>query len=245
MPQLVESRRKQLDGIVNQMEANGEPEEAIRSVVQDFQTKYDAGGDLLLDNLRNIGGFIRKAGRTAAENPVATGALVGAGLAAPFTGGGSLPLASWAVPVVAAGLGGAGGAGAGMVYGAASGNSREAIPSTAAGVVSGMAKQGAIQGATEGAGAVAQAGLRLAGRGLYRTATRFPAKLTEKYGDLVGKGLEEGIPVGGSRIAQERMAASKGATDALVRDATAAGRSVPVSNVTSKYGDLVDVAVSR
>jgi len=42
---LNEARRAQLDGIVQQMAANGEPDEAVQFVVNDFKTKYEGVSD--------------------------------------------------------------------------------------------------------------------------------------------------------------------------------------------------------
>jgi len=108
-----------------------------------------------------------------------------------------------------------------------------------------MGKQGAIQAAMEGGGALASKGLQLAGRGMYRMALRPAARLTDKYGDLVQAGLDEAAPVGASRVVQGRMAASKAATDQLVQNAEAGGQTVPTTAVTYRFQPLVDVAANR
>jgi hypothetical protein len=176
--------------------------------------------------------------RTVRDHPVESAATVGAMAAVPLTGGASL------LPMVAAaGLGGAGGAGVGLIAKAARGDAD--TPNSAGGVLKTMGEQGATQAAAEGAGGVMGKGLEMAGRGLYRAALRPAAKLTEKYGDLVGAGLKEGAAVGDSRAVQGKMLTSKAAADALVGQAEAAGKSVPTSAVTDRFLPLVDKAGTR
>jgi hypothetical protein len=66
---LSEERRSQLDSIVQQMEANGEPEDAIRFVVSDFKGKYEGATANDQDNDRGLAGT--------------AGALAAAGVAVP------------------------------------------------------------------------------------------------------------------------------------------------------------------
>lgn len=181
-----------------------------------------------------IGGALR----TMAAHPVETGAIAGGMLAVPLTGGASIPAA-----LAAAGLGGAGGAGLGAIYGAATGN--ENTPQTSGDVLATMGKEGAMQAAAEGGGRLISGALAKGGRALYNRALRPATKMTEKYGDLVGAGLQEGLPVGASRTAQSRMVSSKGAADQLVAQAEAAGRTVPATAVTDKYVPLLDKAAQR
>lgn len=84
--------------------------------------------------------------------------------------------------------------------------------------------------------------LGAAGRGLYRTAVRPAAALTTKYGDLIGRGLEEGAPVGASAEVQAKMLASK---NALTQAAEQSGGHVRTATVTGKYEPLLDVAANR
>lgn len=202
----------------------------------DVQGRPPEGGDLLVDNLRNIGGFLRSAVKTASEHPITTGAILGAGLAAPFTGGGSLAIPAALVPPLAAAGGGAGGAGLGMIYGAARGDSKDAIPATPGGIVKGMAKQGAIQGVTEGGAGLLSAGLtrgatRLMQSALKPTDTLVKARAGAGYGskDAIARAvLDEGriVTQGSLRKAQ----AALDATDAAARQAlsSGAGRGVMV-----------------
>lgn len=77
-------------------------------------------------------------------------------------------------------------------------------------------------------GAVVGKGLRLVGRGLYRAGALPLTQMFAKYGDLVGKGLEEAVPVtkgGAAKAANLKMAAQatkQGAVSAA--DATAGFR---------------------
>lgn len=176
--------------------------------------------------------------RKIVDHPVESAATAGAIAAVPLTGGTSLiPMAA------AAGLGGAGGAGLGLIAKAARGDAD--TPPTAMGVLSRIGEEGAIQAGMEMGGGLAGKGLEAAGRGLYRAALRPAAKLTEKYGDLVGAGLSEGAPVGASRAVQGKMLASKSATDTLVGAADAAGKTVPTATVTDQFMPLVNKAANR
>lgn len=176
--------------------------------------------------------------RTVRDHPVESAATAGAIAAVPLTGGTSLlPMAA------AAGLGGAGGAGLGLIAKAARGDAD--TPPTPMGVLTKMGTEGATQAAMEAGGGAVGKGLEMAGRGLYRAAVRPAARLTEKYGDLVGAGLKEGAAVGDSRAVQGKMLASKGAADSLVASADAAGKTVPASSVTDQFMPLVNKAANR
>ena len=124
----------------------------------------------------------------AKEHPIETGALIGGAVAAPLTGGASIPAA-----MAAAGLGGAGGAGLGMIANAAGGNAEG--PTTARGVLGRMASEGAMQAGGEGVGQAASKLLTLGARGAYRVALAPTQKVLGKYGDIVGEGLDTATPV--------------------------------------------------
>lgn len=89
-------------------------------------------------------GKVEGAADYARQNPAETGAIVGGLLAAPLTGSTS----AWPA-IAAAGLGGAGGAGLGLLTSAALDPDSPA-PRTSTGVVADMAKQGALQMGMEG-----------------------------------------------------------------------------------------------
>ena len=199
---------------------------------------YEPGGDVILDNIRSVAAIPGRVARFVSAHPVESGATAGAVAAIPLTGGTSI------LPMMgAAFLGGAGGAGGGLVVKAARGDAD--TPNTPGGVVAEMGKQGAIQAATEGGGALASKGAELVARGLYKVALRPAARLVEKYGDLVGAGLNEAAPVGSSRVITGRLRMSKNATTGLAAQAEQAGRSVPTTAVTDQYVPLVDTAAKR
>lgn len=105
---------------------------------QPDQQKPDAQGAL-----RKVVGGVANYAR---ENPAEAGAIVGGLATAPFTGGMSVPAS-----LAAVGLGGAGGAGLGMLTSAAT-DPNSPAPRTAGGVLGTMAQQGAIQAGGEGIG---------------------------------------------------------------------------------------------
>lgn len=183
-------------------------------------------------------GLLQSGWNFVKNHPTEVGAMLGGIAAVPLTGGASLPAA-----IAAAGLGGAGGAGLGMIAGAAGGSPN--LPNTAGGVLRTMGEQGATQAAAEAGGGLVSKGLQATGRGLYRAALRPAARLTDKYGDLVGAGLQEGAPIGSSGRIVSDMRASKAATDTLAQQAEAAGKTVPTSAVTDKYLPLVETAGKR
>lgn len=141
---------------------------------------------------KTIGDTVLRLGKSALQHPIETGALVGGAVAAPLTGGASIPAA-----IAAAGLGGAGGAGLGMLANAIAGS--EASPTTARGVLERMGTEGAQQAAAEGGGRLVQGGLRTVGRGMYRAAA-LPLNKMTKYGDLVTEGLENAVPISKSGL---------------------------------------------
>jgi hypothetical protein len=124
--------------------------------------------------------------RIIKRNPVTAGAMAGGLLAAPLTGGASVPAA-----MAASGLGAAGGAGVGLIA--------EQVgtgkPRTAGDVARTMATEGALGAAGEGVGRLAGAGLKALGRGAYRVALAPTQATLGKYGDVVGEGLETATPV--------------------------------------------------
>lgn len=155
-------------------------------------------------------------------------AALGAMAAVPLTGGTSL------LPMIAAaGLGGAGGAGLGMIADAAT---RGRGPTSAAGVASEMATQGAQQAGMELGGGIAGKGLQLAGKGLYRAAALPIAKMG-KYGNLIEKGLENAVPIskGGLRKAEGIATEAKVAKDAALARADR-GVSLRTKSITADAG---------
>lgn len=135
----------------------------------------------------------KRLGKAALDHPVQALAILGGLAAAPLTGGGSL-----AATAAASGLGAAGGAGLGSIVNAKRGGSDG--PTTAAGVAKTMATEGALGAVGEGIGRAASGALKLAGRGFYRTALQPTQKALSKYGDLVGEGLEQRVPVSASGL---------------------------------------------
>lgn len=176
-------------------------------------------------------------GSFPARHPVETGALLGGLLTAPMTGGTSIP-ASLAI----AGLGTAGGAGVGI-------GARQVMsgqPESAGDVVTEMAKQGAIGATGEGGGRIVSGVLGKGGRGLYQSAVRPSATLTDKYGDLVKAGLEETAPIGASQKVHSRMVASKAAANQMRQRAAQAGaQPIPAQTVIDELNPLLEKGATR
>ena len=71
---LTEDKRKQLDGIIQRMQSNKEPEKNIQMVVSDFKKKYSGDEnrtknefDAVLKGFRNVGKSIKEAGEGVAD----------------------------------------------------------------------------------------------------------------------------------------------------------------------------------
>lgn len=187
----------EIDGVDHDIEGDRPPTEAeARQVVatQGAAAQPAAAGgwldpnpdgDQLLENAKGIGRTIRGVAKTVWDHPVQAGAIAGGLAAAPLTGGTSIPAS-----MAAAGLGGAGGAGLGMMLGAAKGD--PGIPSTPSGVLGTMATEGGYQAAGEGAGrAVMQGALRLAPR-LMQSALK-PTQALANARKGAGYGTKEAI----------------------------------------------------
>lgn len=166
---------------------------------------------------RKVIDFGKGVARTISAHPVETAAMVGGAIAAPLTGGTSLLPA-----MAAAGLGGAGGAGVGLMAKAVRGDAD--TPNTPLGVAEEMGKQGVTQGLMEGGGRLVSGALRMAGRRLYQSALAPTVAMRAENPNLITAGLEHAIPVskGGEQKALDLMLASKGSADQLVADAAAA-----------------------
>lgn len=159
----------------------------------------------------------------------------------------SLPFVGGAVGgllgnIPGAALGGAGGEAYRQLINRARGKGGPATPTDAA---SQIGTEGAIQGATEGAGQAVGFGLRTIGKGLYRAGALPILSMLGKYGNVADKGLEAGIPVtkGGLAQAGEHVAAAKGAKDAAVKAADARGSirtSTILDNTMQKMGGDAD-----
>lgn len=156
---------------------------------------------------------LMRAGQTAMrairEHPVQTGAIAGGLVAAPLTGGGSIPAS-----MAAAGLGAAGGAGLGI----AARQLDTGVPESAGHTVRTMAAEGLAGAAGEGAGRVASKGLELAGRGLYRAALLPINQVLGKHGDVVKTGLKHAVPVS-AKAGVPKAAAIRGARTAAKKEA--------------------------
>jgi hypothetical protein len=217
MPQsLSNEHRAKLDGIVSRMEAAGEPEDAIRFVVSDFKSKYTAPdqaapaepqGDLgRFAGYKRLGDAVVSGVKSAYHHPIESLGALGATAAIAATAPVSVPAA-----LAAAGLGGAGGAAIGMMHNAAQERPPEASPTTAAGVAGEMGKQGALNAAFEGAGALGRGGMSLAKnlylRSLKPTKSVLEAAPAFRTGgqdaartELAQTGLTERAPIGSRGI---------------------------------------------
>lgn len=174
--------------------------------------------------------------KSAKEHPIETGALVGGAVAAPFTGGASVPAA-----VAAAGLGGAGGAGLGMLYNAIAGE--EASPTTAGGVLTRMGTEGATQAAAELGGRAVQGGLKAVAGQAYRGALRPAASVRAKYPNVVERGLEDAIVVGprSAPVKARNLAMASKAEGNAMREAAQAGGAGPIPR-SELRGPLMEMA---
>lgn len=232
----------------------GESEENIATVIQHYKSQSAPPSAPSPENspfgfagLKNaVGGLTRGTLRLAREHPAETGALVGGALAAPLTGGASIPAA-----MMAAGLGGAGGAGLGMIGGAAAGSPH--VPTTPTGVLGEMAAQGAMQAGGEGAGQVAGRLLKAGASRLYQSVLKPTLAARREFPNLVATGLEHGIPVSshGAEQAGELVGQSKAAADQLVADAAARPGAATVDprqavgGITEAVKQVKDLPVAR
>lgn len=188
----------------------------------------------------------RGALRTIRDHPVETGAMIGGIAAVPLTGGASL------VPAMAAaGLGGAGGAGLGLMVKGARGDVD--TPATATGVLRTMGEQGAGQAAMEGGGRMISGALRMAAKRVYQGLLKPTQAARLENPNLVQTALANKIPVsaGGAERAGNLVGESMGKADALVA-AKAAQPNAPmidprqaVGGITTAVRDVKDLPVAR
>lgn len=178
MPQgLNEQHRAKLDAIVQQMEANGEPEDAIRFVVSDFKSKYEN-----------------------AEQPKAAPAKTGGGVpdALPtimgtlysIAGGGQ----STARGMGLSALGGALGEGARQITRAVQGQ-WDQVPETAMGRIKQMGREAVGQGAMEGGGRALGRIVAPVAKAAYGLAVRPAKALQKEYGlkNLINQGFADRV----------------------------------------------------
>jgi hypothetical protein len=152
--------------------------------------------------------------RGVKQNPVAAGALAGGLATAPMTGGASIP-ASMAF----AGLGAAGGAG----LGSAAEQLGTGRPKDASTVLTEMVREGSAQATGQGVGAVVAKTAGVVAPKILKGILRPTRRLQDEFGDVVGVGLRERIPVGGSNVAADRMRESASRARGMVKAAEDAG----------------------
>jgi hypothetical protein len=212
------------DGRKFQVEADHPPSEAdvMAALGQSPAASHDAAPPMpsaieqtLADNPNDpwqtrAGKFLM---RQAKEHPVQAGAMLGGLVAAPMTGGASIPAA-----MAAAGLGAAGGAGLGSIANAAMGG--ENGPKTAGDVAKTMATEGALGAAGEGLGQGAARIASVGGKLVYKTALRPSMALQRDFGDIAATGLREGTPV--SQSGAHQTMETIGGLGQQTRDALAA-----------------------
>lgn len=179
------------------------------------------------------------------QHPAETGAMVGGMAAVPLTGGASLLPA-----MAAAGLGGAGGAGLGMIAGAVGGSPN--IPTTSGGVLRTMGEQGALQAGAEAGGRAVQGVLRSGAGRLYQSVLKPTLAARIENPNLVKTALQNAIPVsaGGVDKAGQLIGDSMGKADALVQDAaslpnTGIDPRRAVGGITQAVKDVRGLPVAR
>lgn len=153
--------------------------------------------------------------------------------------------------VAGMGVGGVPGAVGGAALGGAAGEAARQLvnrargasaPGTMTDAATGIGTQGAIQGAAELAGAGLGKGLQVAGKGLYKIALRPSAAVSREFGDVVGRGLEEGLAVpSGAAKTGRLITASADSADALLANAQAAGAPRVATNDVVRGGGFADL----
>lgn len=169
--------------------------------------------------------------KTAAEHPVQAGAMLGGLVAAPVTGGTSIPAA-----MAAAGLGAAGGAGLGSVV-----EQLQHGPSKPTDVLKTMGTEGALSAAGEGVGQGLIRAVKPIAKLVYKTALRPSMGLQREFGDVAATGMREGAPVtqGGASKITGRLRMSADQAKQLISDAEMAGAPpVQTSDVAAEFGDV-------
>lgn len=158
--------------------------------------------------------------------------------------------------VAGMGIGGVPGAVGGAALGGSAGEAiRELInlarsgkplaPTEAAGNI---AKEGAIQGGMEAAGAGLGAGARVAGKALMENAVRPTMGMVREFPNTIDTLIRERLPVGrllpglkpGSQQAAEKLGAAAQSVKALLAKATADGSQIATDNVATPVLSLID-----
>lgn len=210
--------------LVRKMIAEGTSDDDIRATLKAYDAQSSAApsamtpptppqGDLgRYAGYKKIGDFVTGALKSAYHHPIETGGALGATAAVAATAPVSLPAA-----LLAAGLGGIGGAGLGLIKNAAApaGGVPEASPTTALGVAKEMGKQGAINAAFEGGGRAGLAGMKAA-KNLYLRSLKPTKAVLESAPafrtggqeaarqELATTALKERAPVGGAGVEKVR-----------------------------------------
>lgn len=163
-------------------------------------------------------GKVEGAADYARQNPAETGAIVGGLLAAPLTGSTS----AWPA-MAAAGLGGAGGAGLGLLTSAALDPTSPA-PRTSTGVVADMAKQGALQAGMEGGVRGVATALRAGAPKVMELGLQRPRSAQLDFPNAATRLVDESIIPRGTNVERALNATErKIGLDALQFDLAAAG----------------------
>jgi hypothetical protein len=157
--------------------------------------------------------------------------------------------------VAGMGVGGVPGAVGGAALGGAAGEALKQLinrargaeaPATPFDAAKGIATQGAVQGASEAAGAGLMKGASMAAHGLMDFAIRPAPTLAEDFGDIAGTALKERLPVGnvlpgakkGSQITKAALRDSAQTTRALVKGAEDAGTTFSAQDIAKPVTDL-------
>jgi hypothetical protein len=171
------------------------------------------------------------------RHPVEVMATLGGLAVAPFTGGASL-----LTGLAGAGLGAAGGAGAGI----AARQLGTGRPESAMDTLKTMIAQGAGGVVGEGAGRAVAGAANLVVPKVLKGILRPGKGIQQEFGDVTGVMRRERIPVGKSEIAQARMSASAGRADDAITAAEQAGAPpVSVREVAQEVRPVRDTAKLR
>lgn len=234
---------EKIRGIVTRMVEAGESEADIAAVIQRYrsapQPQPSTADRLLADNPAapwNVRAGLAVA-RGIKSHPTTAGAIAGGIAGAALTGGASIPAS-----MLAAGGGGAVGAGAGRVAERAG----KGEPIEVGDVARTALVHGVGQAAGQGAGALLAKGAGVIAPKLLKGILRPSRRVQEDFGDVIGTGLRERVPVGRSDVVRGRVEGSAREADGLIRQAEQAGAgNIPTSDVTQSFAPVSRILRER
>jgi len=215
-------RRAQLDGIVQKMQANGESDDYIQSVVNDFKAKYSGGGQKLIAT-PGLGARLKN--RALAWAPDVGG----------FAGG----IAGALVGTAAGGAGAFPGAVGGASVGGALGETVKRAGSGQPLDPGDIAGAGLQQGAYEVGGQVLARGALKLAKPLMKSAIR-PGRLLEKFPHIIEDAVVRATPVGGGAAKAGAMrSASSDRLIELLNKAAQSGAEFSAADVTAQNRSML------